>query len=401
MSNLILTFIISTTVSVLLMSALIFLSKSWLSERLKNAIKHEYDEKLEAHKAKLKAEHDLNIETLKVKLKAKSDEAIAQLQHDLGDMSAERNARRDYKYEARKRLYEQYEPLLFQLVEFSESALYRIYSLARTSRNGDLVAEGNFLAHDGQYLSAYDALGWLGTPRYYMTSTIYELLAPLAIYKLMKRRLTLVDLQLDPRIATQYTLAKILYLTLSCDFEFASQNPIIQYTPNIRGWEEKRKKEASIYWRQGVPLYNLDSAVEEILNHEAESPFLRSFGEYKRFIFDDGEQNRDSKEMKSEPYYYKLADVFLGFHPKTRPVFWRALIAQAHLHRLIIKLFVTDTYDPTENLLNILPIPEEEREKFEWRSPADSEVSNDTVFQEPFSAAVTFVKGYVHQFMNR
>ncbi len=45
-----------------------FLFKTWVSERLKNAIKHEYDQKLETHKAQIKAEADVTIERLKSEL---------------------------------------------------------------------------------------------------------------------------------------------------------------------------------------------------------------------------------------------------------------------------------------------------------------------------------------------
>ena len=45
-----------------------WLTKSWISERLKNAIKNEYDEKLETHKSQLKAQTDVEIEKLKSSL---------------------------------------------------------------------------------------------------------------------------------------------------------------------------------------------------------------------------------------------------------------------------------------------------------------------------------------------
>ena len=60
---------------------------------------------------------------------------LESLKADLAEKQAEKNARRDYLYEARKRLYQEYEPLLFQLVELSESALKRIYALARGEDN--------------------------------------------------------------------------------------------------------------------------------------------------------------------------------------------------------------------------------------------------------------------------
>jgi LPS O-antigen subunit length determinant protein (WzzB/FepE family) len=45
-----------------------FLVKSWITERLKNAIKHEYDVRLESHRAQLKAEQDVELERLKSSL---------------------------------------------------------------------------------------------------------------------------------------------------------------------------------------------------------------------------------------------------------------------------------------------------------------------------------------------
>jgi hypothetical protein len=55
-------------VSAVLTSLLIWLTKSWISERLKNAIKNEYDQKLETHKSQLKAQTDVEIEKLKSSL---------------------------------------------------------------------------------------------------------------------------------------------------------------------------------------------------------------------------------------------------------------------------------------------------------------------------------------------
>lgn len=46
-------------------SGLVWLVKTVISERLKNAIKSEYDQKLETHKAQLKAQSDVEIEKLK------------------------------------------------------------------------------------------------------------------------------------------------------------------------------------------------------------------------------------------------------------------------------------------------------------------------------------------------
>ena len=58
------TIITSTCVSCFI----IWLSKAWISERLKNAIKNEYDQKLETHKAQLQAANDIELEKLRSNL---------------------------------------------------------------------------------------------------------------------------------------------------------------------------------------------------------------------------------------------------------------------------------------------------------------------------------------------
>jgi len=55
----------SAGVSAAFTVALVWLSKTWISERLKGAIQHEYDQKLEALKAQLKAQNDVAVEQLK------------------------------------------------------------------------------------------------------------------------------------------------------------------------------------------------------------------------------------------------------------------------------------------------------------------------------------------------
>ena len=62
------TIITSAAVSSALAGLLLWLMKSWISERLKNAIKNEYDQKLETHKSQLKAQSDIEIEKLRSNL---------------------------------------------------------------------------------------------------------------------------------------------------------------------------------------------------------------------------------------------------------------------------------------------------------------------------------------------
>jgi hypothetical protein len=69
--------IASTFFSSLLVGAGIWIARSWLSERLKNSIRAEYDQKLETHKAQLKSQSDIALERLR------SDLSIATIEHNI------------------------------------------------------------------------------------------------------------------------------------------------------------------------------------------------------------------------------------------------------------------------------------------------------------------------------
>ena len=184
---------------------------------------------------------------------------LKHLEHDLAIKRAEQDARRDYEYEARKRLYQECEPILFQYAELSESALRRIYALARNARDGNLGPH--------RY--------WLSTDHYFMRSTIYRLLAPMAAYKLLQRRLTTIDLELDHSINIQYNLAKKLYYTLSSSPDLARSKPVIPYDPDQIGAElntiteserkENRTKYPEKFWLQGLKVGKLDTLTENLI----------------------------------------------------------------------------------------------------------------------------------------
>lgn len=59
----------SLVTSSALTAALLWLTKTWIGERIKNDIKHQYDQRLETHKAELKSTQDIAIEQLKSDLR--------------------------------------------------------------------------------------------------------------------------------------------------------------------------------------------------------------------------------------------------------------------------------------------------------------------------------------------
>jgi Sds3-like len=95
-------------------------------------------------------------------------EELEKLRARLTGEKSEQDALRDYEYEARKRLYQEFEPVLFQLVELSDSALRRICRLSSVSKEGKLE-------------------GWLSDSYNYFTrTTTYRLIAPLAACKVLR-----------------------------------------------------------------------------------------------------------------------------------------------------------------------------------------------------------------------
>jgi hypothetical protein len=86
---------------------------------------------------------------------------VERLRADLNEKQAERNALRDYEYEARKRLYHECAPLIFQLLEQAEGVINRVGNLARTASQGKLEPGRTWLKRD-----------------YYRLSTYYRFLAP-------------------------------------------------------------------------------------------------------------------------------------------------------------------------------------------------------------------------------
>ncbi len=306
----------------------------------------------------------------------KNTHDLESVKADLAEKLAEKNARRDYEYEARKRLYQQYEPLLFQLVELSESALRRIIGFARSASQGNLGPDHTgWLAPNDYY---YD---------YYMASTMYRLLAPLAVIKLIQRLLTLVDLTVDPHIHHQYLLAKWLYMSFTEDFTLARIVPCLDYEPHHEEWREKQKTEPEKYWRQGIFAGVLDTAVEALLVHDPNGSMrCMSFGEFESTY----------KTAQEHNAFDAFIELFKNFHPKTRPVLWRVLVTQAYIYKALLRARETKlTHTNTHTSPKLLrPMSDEERLDFDWRQSSDK-ATEEEVLTQPFDAAYMYLREHL------
>ena len=78
------TILASSAVSTILVSVLGYITREWITERLKNSIRHEYEMKLETYRAQLKCDADV---------------ALERMRSDLQIAAAERNVRYSRIYE--------------------------------------------------------------------------------------------------------------------------------------------------------------------------------------------------------------------------------------------------------------------------------------------------------------
>lgn len=297
---------------------------------------------------------------------------LARLNADLADRQSAKNAAREYEYDARQRLYKECEPVLFRLSEAAEHAMYRVASLARSSREGRLGP---------------DASSWLAQPEYYMASTVYNLLAPLAVFKLLQERLTFVDLGVDAKVQTEYLLAKVMYLAFTEDFELAKAGESLLYKPFEDEWETLRKTSPGVHWRQGVALGRLDRATEALLRPATgDQRRVASYGEFEMAVIAD---------LKTpDPVYAPFADIFDHFNPRTRPVLWRILVLQAILGRHVLLAARART-----NVASTAPVPSME-DLQKWLEPSSTgSVSEFT--RATFTAAQRYLEQTHPQLLER
>ena len=196
--------------------------------------------------------------------------------------------------------------------------IIRIFSLARTARKGDLGP---------------NRPNWFQSPGYYMASTVYHLLVPLVVFRLLQNKLTLVDLTVDQRMSNQYLIAKWLYISFTEDFALAEMTPELGYKPFENDWEVKRDETPEKYWRQGLTLGRLDVAVEGMIKRMPDGlERCMSFGEFETAFVEDLKSNGIT--------FGAIVDIFLYFHPAQRPILWRILVIQAHLHAKLMEAFM-------------------------------------------------------------
>jgi hypothetical protein len=255
---------------------------------------------------------------LSVYYAARTGRRQALLEKRLAQEGKAEDARRDYEYDARKRLYRECEPVLFQARELATEARRRITGLAFAARDG-------YIREDG--------IGWLDHAGYYSLSMCYNLVAPAVAYQVLQRRLTDFDLELEPRIHVQYEVLKLLYASFSDDFDLARVVGL-EYRPDDadqgkRNWKTLRADKPAIYQRQGLYRGTISLVGNAFLTSEAGAWRCKTFSEF----YVEAQQKR-SPIRRVLP---ELLDLVRGFHPARCPVLWLVLIEQLMLYDVLLQ----------------------------------------------------------------
>jgi hypothetical protein len=208
----------------------------------------------------IKHDNDVEIARVSAELKLRSDLQVAEFNKVAESRQSAEAARREYEFEARKRLYHECEPLLFQISQLSSAAIGRIISLARAAREGELTGNEGLL---GGSIKEDSGRG------YYYRSTLYHLLAPLAEFYILRTRLTLADISLDFSLNRQFLLSDAAYKGYTRDFDFAAG------APEIVGYRETADRVAvspckQRHKKQGVFLGRLDNVMERFIMPNSE-----------------------------------------------------------------------------------------------------------------------------------
>lgn len=242
---------------------------------------------------------------------------IEVLKSNLARDSADEQSRREYEYAARKRIYEQCEPLILKLAISCEMAADRITELADPRRWTELRATRD--------INSY----WMLSRSSEVIASARALLEPLAYYTLLSEKVTLVDLNFDRRIGEIYKLSNAAYRVHLNDYKLAAMSPALPYDPIVEEWREKRSREPAAYWWQGLTRGRLDPAIELCIHREAgRITTLSEFETRYLELYDSPESNRTkSLGIFCNPLY--------NFTPADRPVYLRMLMCQLLIYRRI------------------------------------------------------------------
>ena len=263
----------------------------------------------------------------------KQNKEIEILKNKLSLESAEKNARRDYEYEAKKRLYAEYEPLFFQLAELSNQARHHLKGMSWTTFNSLKDPE------------SWDRDQWMEIEAYYFRETIYKVFSPFAMFNILLKKVNSFDVSIDRKVHIVYSLGKILYFTFSHDYIIAgyinrrlliNEEHTNKFGPNFKVGNPFGEAYVNEWRRnvitnpenfsggEGIRTGQLDNIINGFIYKDENVKRILTFSEFEKKL-----------STNSNDWIQIAALRFSRFDPKTNQVLWRVLLVQACIHYII------------------------------------------------------------------
>lgn len=239
--------------------------------------------------------------------KAEGAERLKRLEAQLGAEGRLQDSRTRYEWDARRRLFEEVEPVMFLTGEVMEMTFARVANMAQAAAGGRL--------------GPGDASWLRGPDNYYLLTSVFRVLRPLACLRMMTEKLTRLDFSLDARVQAAYVLGKMYRDVLSGPFDLAAQAPVRRYA--YVAPEPSRPyvvKDEAVQHMQHLYTDELEAVVDTLLVRDAEGRLsLKRYGMFRAELLDPAHET--ARLMAPALLLFRRAG------PANRPVLWRALLA--------------------------------------------------------------------------
>jgi hypothetical protein len=173
-------------------------------------------------------------------------------------------------------------------------------------------------------LTPTEQFDWLPTNGGLVRELAYDLLAPLALFRLIEPTLA------DP----ERKLLKACYQSTTQHYDLARLPPALAYHPEEEGWRQRRYVSPASSWLQGLRREQLDERLDRffVVQNLNDRTRLASREEFKanfdRILMASDENERRSLGVLLNPLF--------GFTPSQRPIYWRVLAVQQQIHQSIV-----------------------------------------------------------------
>jgi hypothetical protein len=258
----------------------------------------------------------------------------AAFQQKLDNLTKEQDARRSYEFDARKRLYTEVRPLLFQISEQGYSGLDRI----KRALMGQVALDRN------------------------VGSSALRIFAPIVLGRELQQRLTSVDLTLDQSIRLQYMIVRELQHNLHAGRAVAAIDPKIPYREQPYSAEPR----GHMTWSQ------LERAVEFFTVREPN-------GHVRPLRQGELDERMANDEQRTKNTLMDLEALFGHLPINSSRILVRLLFAQASLLHVLIHVQATDSLTPPTFSPPVAP------QDLRWPE------LDATLLQEDAAAAQTYV----------